>query len=130
MTGFQAQILESGALAFAGLIWNADALASLFFSHFFYEQLSSPKNADQSLADVFTVAQRRLRSLRRDEAQEIIDGLRERWTSHEKAADLPPDILRLGAEFFDWYQLKSRDNFANVYFWGPFVLIGYSSQLR
>jgi CHAT domain-containing protein len=129
MTGFQAKILESGALAFAGSLWNAHDLASLFFAHFFYEQLSSPENLNQSLADIFTAAQRRLRKLGRHEAQGIVDKLRERWARHEEAEDIPSDLLRDSATFFDCYRYQSRDDFASPYFWAPFVLIGHSSLL-
>ena len=127
--GFQAQILQSGALAFAGLIWNGHALASLFFSHFFYEHLLESLDTTKTLADIFTVAQRRLRALNGNEAREIVETLKQHWNEHQTTADLPPDVLKLGTEFFEWYEERSRNNFSHMYFWAPYTFIGYPSRL-
>lgn len=125
LTGFQAQVLQSGASAFAGLIWNGNALASLFFSHFFYEHLAASRDATENLADIFSGAQRRLRNLRSDEAQKIIETMKDRWDEHEATADLPQDIAELGRQFFDCYSLRARASFEHMYFWAPFTFVGH-----
>jgi CHAT domain-containing protein len=129
MIGFQAQILESGALAFAGSLWNAHALASMFFVYFFYERLSSPNNPNQSLSEIFNAAQRCLRNLNRVEADRIIDKLRERLDRLKEAEGIPSDLLRDSERFFGCYEGQARDNFASPWFWAPFVLVGQSSFL-
>ena len=129
ITGFQAQILQSGALAFAGLIWNGHALALLFFSHFFYEHLLDSLDTTETLADIFAVAQRRLQALNGNKARKIVEGLKQHWNEHQAAANLPSDVLKLGTEFFEWYKERSRNNFRHMYFWAPYTFIGYPSRL-
>ncbi|KAK3377579.1 CHAT domain-containing protein [Podospora didyma] len=147
MTGFPTAVLASGALAFAGSLWSAHAVAALFFAHFLYEELLAgsqksgslgsmnverdPEAGGRSLVDALAQARRRLRRLDREEAGEIVEKMQKRWeSSRDNGQGLPDDGSRDVARFFEQYHDKNaRDNFVNLYFWAPFVLVGYSHQL-
>lgn len=125
MTGFQAKILESGALAFAGSLWNAHALASMFFTHLFCKELLSPQNKGSTLTDVFCIAQRRLLKLDRVGAQEIVDLLHKQWVGHQAAQDIPDGLIKDGSAFFNGCGNKVREDFVSPYFWATFMLVGH-----
>ena len=126
MTGFQATILEIGALAFAGSLWNVSAVASLFFVHFFYAEIANSMSGDDVLLiDLFTRAQRRLRQLRRPEMQMIVKELQDILEAGSDISGIPEDIIRDGKIFFKKID-GLRDDFASPFFWAPFVFVGYA----
>ena len=126
MTGFQATILEAGALSFAGSLWNASALSSVFFVYFFYEELmQSSEGSEVLLIDAFGRAQRRLRSLRRSGMQAIVDELQVVLSDYSEAAAIPVDILRDSSIFY-LRNDRLEDHFNSPFFWAPFIFVGYS----
>jgi len=126
LAGFQATILEIGALAFAGSLWNVSAVASLFMVYCFYDELArSTIGETTKLIDVFTSAQHRLRQLRRADMQIIVDELRAILDTDANASRIPVDILKDSKIFYK--KLDSlRDGFASPLFWAPFVFVGYA----
>ncbi|KAF9761174.1 hypothetical protein IL306_003933 [Fusarium sp. DS 682] len=123
MTGFSYAVLQSGASAYIGALWQVDDLASLVLIHVFHKQLRSTGDT-VSVAECWRRAQEKLyranTTIFGDLLREARDSI-DQEASEEFAMPDARDLLD------DAIQDLEDDDFSHRY-WAPFTIVGYAGQ--